>query len=284
MDAADTEGRFTLMENRGHIDIPPHVHDASDEIVYVLDGELGVDFDGTTHRLTEGMCVFLPRGVAHAMRGLSDTPVHALQLFTPGGWDHFEEVTEAGNGLVTADGARDRAINALGVPHGTRHLMDGEITEAGDKSRFYVLEKGEVRPGRLRVPPAFACKARGADTENRLSLMEMVVAQEIPRHVHHKADESVYVLAGELVVEFLDRVHRATAGQFVLLPHGVPHALRPGSTPPPRVIQISSPGGWDRFIEDLIEARPHITTGGKLDARKLNPIAAKHDITYEEPS
>ncbi|MEU6038794.1 hypothetical protein ABZ801_25630 [Actinomadura sp. NPDC047616] len=38
------------------------------------------------------------------------------------------------------------------------------------------------------------------------------------------------------------------------------------------------------FVEDLIEARPHITTGGKLDAHKLNPIAAKHDITYEEPS
>ncbi|WP_344939437.1 hypothetical protein [Actinomadura miaoliensis] len=50
------------------------------------------------------------------------------------------------------------------------------------------------------------------------------------------------------------------------------------------MIQISSPGGWERFVENLIEVRPHITVGGKLDVRKLNPIAAKYDITYQEPS
>ncbi|GAA4606666.1 hypothetical protein GCM10023195_24360 [Actinoallomurus liliacearum] len=259
--AADTDGRFTLVENHDG-DALPHVH-TFDEIVYVLDGELGVEFDGATHRLTEGMCAFLPRGVTHAVRRLSDAPTHALQLCTPGGWDgHHEDV----------------------APYGTRYGVDGEITENGDKSRFYVLAKGEARPGRLRVPPAFSSKVRSTDTEDRLSLLEMVVAQEIPRHVHHKADESIYVLDGELLVEFADRVHPVTPGQFVLLPHGVRHALRPGSTPPPRVLQISSPGGWECFVEDLIEARSRITTGGRFDARKLNPIAAKYDITYEEPS
>ena len=120
------------------------------------------------------------------------------------------------------------------------------------------------------------------DTDDRLSLLEMVVAQQIPRHVHHRADESIYVLDGELVVEFVDRTYRATPGQFVLLPHSVPHALRPGSGRPPRVLQISSPGGWECFIEDLIEARRHVSTAGELDARSLNPIAAKYGITYEE--
>ena len=108
------------------------------------------------------------------------------------------------------------------------------------------------------------------------------MAREIPRHVHHVADESIYVIDGELTVEFDDQIHTAAAGQFVLLPHGVPHALRPGSTPPPRVIQISSPGGWECLVEDLIEAGPAVTTGGRLDAVKLNPIAARYDITYEE--
>ncbi|MFF5213518.1 cupin domain-containing protein [Streptosporangium sp. NPDC000396] len=151
------------------------------------------------------------------------------------------------------------------------------------EDRFILLKAGEARPGRVKVPPAFAVKARTTDTEGRFSLLEVVVAQDVPRHVHHKADESIYVLDGELLVDFDDRTHIVTKGQFVLLPHGVPHALRRGSTPPPRVIQISSPGGWECLIEDLIEARPGITTGGELDPVKLNPIAAKYDVTYEVP-
>ncbi|MBO0875290.1 MAG: cupin domain-containing protein [Pseudonocardia sp.] len=152
------------------------------------------------------------------------------------------------------------------------------------KDRFILLDAGAARPGRIPVPPAFAVKARTEDTEGRFSLLEVVVAQEIPRHVHHRADEAIYVLAGKLTVEFDDRVHTATEGQFVLLPHGVPHALRPGSAPPPRVIQISSPGGWERFVEDLIEARTEISVGGKPNPTKLNPIAARYHITYQEPS
>ncbi|GAA4619971.1 hypothetical protein GCM10023196_002130 [Actinoallomurus vinaceus] len=268
----DTEGRFTLMEYRGRGGLPPHVHGTSDAFVYVLDGELGIDFDGETHRLTEGMCAFLPSGVTHAMRGLSDTPVHVLCLSSPGSPGD----AEAGHALPAEDGARDR----VQVDEFT--ALNGEVEEKGDKSRFYLLGKGDVRPGRLRVPPAFASKVRSTDTDDRLSLLEMVVAQQIPRHVHHRADEGIFVLDGELVVEFVDRTYRATPGQFVLLPYGVPHTMRPGSGRPPRVLQISSPGGWECFIEDLIEARRHITTDGELDARSLNPIAAKYGITYEE--
>ncbi|MFI7133600.1 cupin domain-containing protein [Nonomuraea sp. NPDC050153] len=283
---ADTEGRFTLMENRGHNDIPAHVHETFDEVVYVIDGEFGIDFDGRTHRLTAGMCALLPRGVTHAMRTLSEAPVHALQLSSPGGWERYvEDVAEAGQTLVAEDDGRDWVeINKLGAPYGMRYHLHGETEENGDKERFHVLRRGEARPGRIQVPPAFSAKVRTTDTEGRLSLLEMVVAQAIPRHVHHKADESIYVLDGELVVEYDNERHTATKGQFVLLPRGVPHALRPGSTPPPRVIQISSPGGWECFVEDLIEARPHITTGGNLDPVKLNPIAAKYDITYAEPA
>ncbi|MGH4031606.1 cupin domain-containing protein [Actinomycetota bacterium Odt1-20B] len=133
----------------------------------------------------------------------------------------------------------------------------------------------------MPVPPAFSVKARTTDTEGRFSLLEVVVAQPIPQHVHHQADEAIYVLDGELTVEFDGTAHTAAAGQFVLLPHGVPHALRPGSTRPPKVLQISAPGGWEYFVEDLIEARAQVSSGGALDAARLNPIAAKYGITYE---
>jgi quercetin dioxygenase-like cupin family protein len=150
------------------------------------------------------------------------------------------------------------------------------------EDRFVLLEPGAARPGRIPLPLAFAVKATADDTEGRFSLLEVTVAQDIPRHVHHRADECVYVLAGVLEIEFDDRRHRAPHGTFALLPRGVPHALRSASDPPPRVLQISSPGGWERYVEDLVEAGPAVLTDGRLDPAKINPIAAKYHIGYEE--
>jgi hypothetical protein len=62
----------------------------------------------------------------------------------------------------------------------------------------------------------------------------------------------------------------------------VPHALGCASEPPPRVLQISSPGGWEHCVEDLIEAGAAVISHGALDPAKINPIAAKYDIQYEE--
>lgn len=148
--------------------------------------------------------------------------------------------------------------------------------------RFLLLAPGEVRPGRIPLPAAFAVKATTGDAEGRLSLLEVTLARDIPRHTHHVADELIYVLEGELGVDFDDRALTATKGTFVLLPHGVPHALRCASSPPPRVLQISSPGGWECYLEDLFEAGPSVLTDGRLNPAKINPIAAKYDIRYDE--
>ncbi|MFE2286716.1 cupin domain-containing protein [Streptomyces sp. NPDC059443] len=148
--------------------------------------------------------------------------------------------------------------------------------------RFILLEPGAARPGRIPLPPAFAVKAMTEDTEGRFSLLEVTVAKDIPRHTHHRADEGIYVLDGVLEIEFDEQTHAAPKGTFALLPRGVPHALRRASDPPPRVLQISSPGGWEHYVEDLIEAGPAVLTGGQLDPAKINPIAAGHHISYEE--
>jgi mannose-6-phosphate isomerase-like protein (cupin superfamily) len=162
---------------------------------------------------------------------------------------------------------------------GSQRLTRTPMTD----DRFILLEPGAVRPGRVPLPPAFAVKAMTADTEGRFSLLETTVARAIPRHTHDVADECIYVLTGDLGVEFDDRAFTAPKGTFVLLPHGVPHALRPASDPPPRVLQISSPGGWECYLEDLFEAGPSVLNDGELDPVKINPIAAKHHIRYEEP-
>ena len=149
------------------------------------------------------------------------------------------------------------------------------------EDRFIMLAPGEVRPGRLPLPPAFAVKATTEDTEGRLSLLEVSMTLDIPRHMHATEDEVGYVLDGEVEIEFAGRAHPAAAGASFLLPHGVPHAIRRMSETPPRVLQISAPGGWENLVEDLIEAGPLILTDGKLDPMKINPIATPYSVTYE---
>jgi mannose-6-phosphate isomerase-like protein (cupin superfamily) len=46
-----------------------------------------------------------------------------------------------------------------------------------------------------------------------------------PLHIHHDADETWYVIAGELVILVGDERIRAGAGDFVLGPRGIPHSF-----------------------------------------------------------
>jgi hypothetical protein len=48
------------------------------------------------------------------------------------------------------------------------------------------------------------------------------------------------------------------------------------------VLQISCPGGWDQYLADLVSAGPAAFTDGALDPVKINPIAARHGVTYRE--
>lgn len=147
--------------------------------------------------------------------------------------------------------------------------------------RIRVLEPGEVRPSRVPLPPVFALKATRQDTDGRFTLMEMTVVHDIPPHTHLDADENIYVLDGSIEVTLADRRYTAGKGAFMLLPREVPHAIRRLSDAPPVVLQISSPGGWEDLVADLVEAGPAVMTAGRLDPAKINPISVKHGIVYE---
>jgi mannose-6-phosphate isomerase-like protein (cupin superfamily) len=149
--------------------------------------------------------------------------------------------------------------------------------------RFFVLGAGENRPTRVPLPPGCGVKARTGDTEGRLAVLENQLDIDVPPHVHEQADEFVYVLDGEMEVDILGESHRLTASMCVLLPRGVPHALRNISQPPARTLQVSSPGGWDQYLEDLFEAGGSVRTeGGRMDLARVNTIGARYGMRYTE--
>ncbi len=121
--AEDTGGAFFIFEDvlvRGKT-TPFHKHPEADETVYVLEGEILVNVDGSERHVSPGGLTFTPRGVPHAFLVVSD---HARLLFlqTPGiGQAFYRDASEAGNASETVDIARVQA-SARANPHGIELL------------------------------------------------------------------------------------------------------------------------------------------------------------------
>ncbi len=74
---------------------PPHVHSREDETLYILDGELEVQFDNEVQTVSKGDFVWLPKGVPHRFTNLSGKPARMILSFQPAGIERFfEEVFE----------------------------------------------------------------------------------------------------------------------------------------------------------------------------------------------
>ena len=80
-----------------------------------------------------------------------------------------------------------------------------------------------------------------------------------PVHTHLGEDESWYVLEGELRFWLGDEEHRATKGDFVFGPRGVPHRFSVTSSEA-RFLMLVNPGGFEGFVR---------TTGWPASSRAL---------------
>ena len=99
------QGRQALVEIVSDPDSGPprHIHQAEDEMFYILSGALEFWVEGETMVRTAGQAVFVPRGTDHTFRVVSDQPARYLTVHNPGGFDHFiSEVVEK-NYQIPAD-------------------------------------------------------------------------------------------------------------------------------------------------------------------------------------
>jgi mannose-6-phosphate isomerase-like protein (cupin superfamily) len=95
-------------------------------------------------------------------------------------------------------------------------------------------------------------KATAASTGGAFGLVESLIAPGFspPLHVHHREDESFYVLEGEVTMRCGDRTFRATAGSFVFLPRDVPHTFVVEGDAPARMLTLLTPGGGEGVFVD----------------------------------
>jgi len=98
-------GAMSIVDSTSQPNVGPprHVHEAEDEAFVVLSGEVEFWLDGETFRRGPGETAFIPRGVEHTFRVVSDTPSRHLVILTPGGFEGFFHAMAAGNFQVPAD-------------------------------------------------------------------------------------------------------------------------------------------------------------------------------------
>ncbi|MGE5133581.1 MAG: cupin domain-containing protein [Gemmatimonadota bacterium] len=130
-------------------------------------------------------------------------------------------------------------------------------------------------------------KAAGAQTRGRLTVAEFLNPAGFapPLHRHLEEDVMFYVLSGSAEFRCDGQAFQAGPGDFVLLPVGLPHTFLVGAQEPLRVLQITTPSGFEDFAAAAGEpAREHrLPDPGPVDPAALGHAAAQHAIELLGP-
>ena len=119
-----------------------------------------------------------------------------------------------------------------------------------------VLEPMATRKDEGEARWWFAClaeiKATAEDTGGLLSIIEITEPPNAaaPLHVHHREDESFWILEGDVTFEVGDTRIAATAGDFAFGPRGIPHRYTVGDAGC-RMLFIMTPGGFERLVREM---------------------------------
>jgi quercetin dioxygenase-like cupin family protein len=121
---------------------------------------------------------------------------------------------------------------------------------------------------------------RSEDTDGRFSYYEVIVpaGHGTLVHVHADTDEMIHVLAGEFEIVVGEEVHRCPAGTVVFGPRGVPHAFRNVGPGPGTLLCLTTPGGIERFFEQL-----SVLLQADSSWPELDELARRHGITAVSP-
>ncbi|HEX6383758.1 MAG TPA: cupin domain-containing protein [Anaerolineae bacterium] len=118
----------------------------------------------------------------------------------------------------------------------------------------------------------FTYRLTGQQSEGKQAQVEVTAEPQIffaPPHLHLNEDESMYVIEGDCLVQNGKDVFKASAGDSVFLPKGMPHAIANAGDTPARVLLTLTPAGMEPYFAELAEALP--------DAPPL-PAAAFADV------
>lgn len=99
-----------------------------------------------------------------------------------------------------------------------------------------------------------------------------------PLHVHHREDEMLYVLEGQITVLLGEEEFLAQAGVALTLPRGVEHSFVVESEEA-RVLVVLSPAGFEGFLSEMGEP---VEADGYVVERMV-AVAARYGVDITGP-
>jgi len=93
-------------------------------------------------------------------------------------------------------------------------------------------------------------KATSEQTGGVFNLFEVLCPTDFatPLHIHYTEDVAVYVLEGALAFFWGSEKKVAMAGSFFFQPRCTPHGFRVEGDAPARILYMTIPAGFDRYI------------------------------------
>ena len=100
----------------------------------------------------------------------------------------------------------------------------------------------------------------GEETQGQFALMEQIARRGNvpPRHIHHREDETFYVIEGEMTFSIGERTLKATPGTVVFAPRDIPHSFTIDSEQVRILVQLT-PAGGEGFFKACSVPAPSMT-------------------------
>jgi quercetin dioxygenase-like cupin family protein len=136
--------------------------------------------------------------------------------------------------------------------------MDTETTDTETTTAAILVRNDGDGPATWALGGLFEQLASAADTAGALdvSLVTQPAGTATPLHVHTREAEAFYVLDGNLTYRAGEQLHRLSAGSFIYLPRGVPHAFRVTGTSPARFLGLAAPGDLMALYDEVGRPAP----------------------------
>jgi quercetin dioxygenase-like cupin family protein len=278
----DTEGRYSLTEGTVQPGggAEPHMHPNEDEIFYIIRGQLKLTIGDKTLTALPGAFAKIPRTIGHAFVNEGSEDAVFLNPFIPAG---LEQMFREGGRLRKFLGSAFSEPSPTDIEKVAAAALKYNVVMNPDRSAWrsspwtIILEKDEGPKYRLPFSSEiYSIKLPCSHTNGDCSVVEILLpqAEETPLFCHYREHKGFYVAAGE--VEFIigsEQRFPAPIGTFVLIPKGMSHALKNISDSDARVLLFSSPGGIERFYQNvgqsLMESSISLDTSSTLNLEEI---------------
>ena len=131
--------------------------------------------------------------------------------------------------------------------------------------------------------------ATAEDTQGKFALIEAVARRgnDPPPHIHHREEETFYVLEGEMTFSVGGQTIKATPGTMVCLPRDVAHSFVIDSEQL-RVLILLTPAGLEGWFKEFSVPAPAMTLPPQVevpysDIQRMLEISPRYGLEFVLP-